>query len=103
MRTPVFDSFGGEPYAIGLINGVATLVATGLVVSTLPLTFRLLLLATEVGAFLLTSGFFSRAILVSNTNLINVHCLLCKRSAKLRDDARRRFKRPRCSEFRVQG
>jgi hypothetical protein len=83
--------------------GAATLVAAGLVVSTLPLTFRLLLLATEVGAFLLTSGFFSKAILVSNANLINVHCPLCKQSAKLSDDARMRFKRLECSEFRLQG
>jgi hypothetical protein len=84
-----------KPSSYGIrIIGVATFVAEGLAVSTLALTFRLLLLAGVVGAFLLVIGFFSRAIFVSNANLINVHCPLCKQSAKLRDDARRRFNRP---------
>jgi hypothetical protein len=46
---------------------VATLVAAGLEVSTLALTFRVLLLAGVIDDFLLGSGFFSRAIFVSQT------------------------------------
>jgi hypothetical protein len=56
-----------------------------------------------VNAFLLASGFFSRAIFVSNAYLINCTIPLCKQSAKLRDDARGVLSVPDVPNFAYRG